>query len=185
MSKIGKQPIIVPEGVEIKIGDHEVLIKGPKGELNLPYSPQIRIEKRDNVIKLMPLKIEKETKALWGLTRALLANTIEGVTKGFEKKLEIHGVGYRAQAKGDILVLDVGFSHQVEIGAPEGIEFKVEKNIVTVSGIDKQLVGSLSAEIRRVRPPEVYKGKGIRYVGEKVRRKVGKKVAAVEGVGEQ
>jgi len=182
MSRIGKQLIEIPKDVNLEINDRQVLIKGPKGELNLSYSPQISIEKVDNKIKLTPLELEKETKALWGLTRALLANAVEGVSKGFEKKLEIRGVGYRAQVKNNILVLDLGFSHPIEIESPKGIEFKVEKNIITVSGIDKQLVGLLSARIRQARPPEVYKGKGVRYAGEKIRRKEGKKAAAAESI---
>jgi len=181
MSKIGRQPVPIPEGVEVKIENHGITVKGPKGELSFNFNPSVRVEKTDKEIKVS--LIQEEAKALWGTTRALIANMIEGITEGFEKKLEIQGVGYKAEIKDKKLVLVVGFTHPVEIEAPEGIEFKVEKNVITISGIDKQLVSQTAARIRAVRPPEPYKGKGIRYLGEHVRIKPGKKAVAEEGEG--
>lgn len=181
MSKIGRQTVPIPEGVEVKIEGHAIAVKGPKGELSFSFDSALKVEKTDNEIKVS--QGIKEAKALWGTTRALIANMIKGVTEGFEKKLEIQGVGYRAEVKDKKLILTVGFTHPVEIEAPEGIEFKAEKNIITVVGVDKQLVGQTAARIRAVRPPEPYKGKGIRYLGEHVRIKPGKKAAAEEGEG--
>ena len=177
MSRIGKKPIEIPQGVEVKIDKQKVLIKGPKGELNIEVRPEIKVEIKEGKI-FVTLQIEtKKSKALWGLTRALLQNMVKGVVEGYEKKLEIEGVGYRANLEGQDLVLNIGFSHPVKIVAPQDIKFSVEKNIITINGIDKGAVGQIAAEIRRVRPPEPYKGKGIRYVGEQIRRKVGKKAA--------
>jgi large subunit ribosomal protein L6 len=181
MSKIGRQPIPIPEGVEVKIEDHTITVKGPKGELSFSFHPAIKVVSTDNEIKVS--QGTKEAKALWGTTRALIFNMVKGVTEGFKKQLEIHGVGYKAEVQDKKLILSVGFTHPVEILAPEGIEFKVEKNIITVSGIDKQLVGQIAAKIRAVKPPEPYKGKGIRYLGEHVRIKPGKKAVAAEGEG--
>ena len=175
MSRIGKKPIEVPSGVEVIINDNEVKIKGPKGTLERKIRPEIKVEVKENKIFVSPKTETKKTKAFWGLTRALLANMVKGVTEGFEKKLEIEGLGYRAQLKGNDLELFVGFTHPVIVKAPEGINFKVDKNIITVSGIDKEKVGQVAANIRKVRPPEPYKGKGIRYLGEQIRRKAGKK----------
>ena len=175
MSRVGKKPIQIPQGVEVKISDHRVVIKGPKGELSREVRPEIGVEVKEGKILVSPKIETKKTKALWGLTRALIANMIKGVTEGYERKLEIEGVGFRASVEGENLVLSVGFTHPVKIKAPEGIKFSVEKNIITVSGTDKELVGQMAAKIRAIRPPEPYKGKGIRYVGERVRRKVGKK----------
>lgn len=180
MSRIGKKPIEIPEGVEVEIEDNKVVIKGPKGELNREIRPEIGIEIKEKEIFVSPKIKTKKTKAFWGLTRTLLFNMIEGTTKGYEKKLEIKGVGYKVSLEGEELILNVGFSHQVKIKMPEGINFSVEKNTITVSGIDKEKVGETAAKIRRVKPPEPYKGKGIRYVGEYVRRKVGKKVVTAE-----
>jgi len=177
MSRIGKKPIEIPEAVEVKITGQQVNIKGAKGELSQVVRPEIKVEVKEGKI-FVTCQIEtKKSKALWGLTRALLQNMVKGVTEGYEKKLEIEGVGYRANLEGQDLVLNVGFSHPVKIVAPQGIKFGVEKNIITVSGIDKGLVGQIAAKIRKVRPPEPYKGKGIKYVGEQIRRKVGKKAA--------
>ena len=175
MSRVGKQPIEIPSGAEVIINDNEVKIKGPKGTLERKIRPEIRIEIKENKIFVFPKTKTKKTRAFWGLTRALLANMVKGVTEGFEKKLEIEGLGYRAQLKGNDLELFVGFTQPVIVKAPEGISFKVEKNIITVSGIDKERVGQVAANIRKVRPPEPYKGKGIRYLGEQIRRKAGKK----------
>lgn len=180
MSRVGKQPIQIPEGVEVKLDNDFVIVKGSKGELKNEIRSEIKVEIKDKEIKLKPVKFHKGTQALWGTYRSHIANMIEGVTKGFEKKLEIQGVGYRANLEGKDLVLSLGFSHPIKMKAPEGIEFKVEKNAITISGIDKQLVGQVAAEIRSKRKPEPYKGKGIRYEGEVVRRKAGKKVVGTE-----
>ncbi|MBI2626062.1 MAG: 50S ribosomal protein L6 [Candidatus Nealsonbacteria bacterium] len=178
MSRVGKKPILIPAGVDVKIEGQKVTVKGPKGEISREFRPELEIVLED---KKLLVKIKKETKqvrALWGLTRALLANLVKGVTDGYEKKLEIEGVGFKANIEGDQLVLNVGFSHSVKVKTPEGIKFLVEKNVITVSGINKELVGQITATIRAVRPPEPYKGKGIRYLGEHIRRKLGKKAVA-------
>ncbi len=180
MSRIGKKPISISEGVEVKIEGQNVIVKGPKGELQKEVRPEIKVEIKENEILVSPGKETKKTNAFWGLTRTLIFNMIKGVTEGYEKKLEIQGVGYKANLEGEDLVLQVGFSHPVKMDKVEGIKFEVEKNIITISGIDKELVGQVAAKIRKVRPPEPYKGKGIRYVGEEVRRKAGKKVVTAE-----
>lgn len=178
MSRIGKQEILIPAGVEVKVNGVKVEVKGPKGSLKMKTLPEILIEKKDSSIHFSPKNDDLKSRAYWGLTRTLVSNMVDGVSKGFEKKLEINGVGFKVRVEGRKLILDVGFSHSVEIDAPEGIEFTAEKNVITVSGIDKGLIGQVSAQIKRVRPPEPYKGKGIKYVGEVIRRKVGKKAAA-------
>jgi large subunit ribosomal protein L6 len=183
MSRIGKNPITVPQGVTVTINGSDVNVTGPKGSLKITMHVAMAAVLENNQVSVKPLTTDEKIgriSALWGLTRALIQNLIIGVTQGFEKKLELHGVGYRAELKGQDLVLNVGYSHPVEIKAPEGIVFAVEKGIITVSGIDKYLVGETSASIRRVRKPEPYKGKGIRYVGEYVRRKEGKVVGATD-----
>jgi len=177
MSRIGKKPVIIESGVEAKESDGRIDIKGPKGQLFLEVPSEIKIEIKDNQIHFSILKEDKRTRSLWGLMRTLTSNMVEGVTKGFEKKLEINGVGFKARVEGKDLFLDVGYSHPVKVDAEEGIEFKVEKNIITVSGIDKELVGQVAAKIRRVKKPEPYKGKGIKYVDEIIKRKLGKKAA--------
>ena len=177
MSRVGKKPIQIPDNVEAKIEKNKVLIKGPKGELSFEVRPEVKLSIKDKKIIVSPLKQTKQTNALWGTTRALLFNMVHGVVSGYEKKLEIQGVGYRAAVEGKDLNLSMGFTNPVKIKAPEGINFLVEKNIVTVSGINKELVGQISSKIRKVRPPEPYKGKGIRYLGEIVRKKAGKKAA--------
>ncbi len=181
MSRIGKKPILIPEGVEIKINDEEVIVKGPKGELGVRVRPEIKVEQKDNNIIVQPQQKGKEVSAFWGLQRSLIFNAVEGVTNGHERKLEIRGVGYRADLQGEDLVLKVGFSHPVLIKKTEGVKFSVEKSIITISGIDKELVGQVAAKIRKIRPPEPYKGKGIRYLGEEVRKKTGKKAVGAEG----
>lgn len=178
MSRIGNKEILIPAGVEVKINGSDIEVKGPKGVLKMKAVDQIAIEMKENTIHFTPKKLDLKSKALWGLTRTLVSNMIEGVTKGFEKRLEINGVGFKARVEGKKLVLDVGLSHSVDIDAPEGIEFKVEKNVIIVTGIDKELVGQISATIRRVKPPEPYKGKGIKYSTEIIKRKLGKKAAA-------
>ena len=181
MSRVGKKPILIPENVEVKIEGQKVMIKGPKGELQREIRPEIKVETKNNQIFVSPQIETKKTKAFWGLTRALIANMIKGVTEGFEKKLEIEGLGFRALLEGNDLLLYVGFTQPIKIEAPEGIKFSVEKNIITVSGADLEKVSQVAAKIRKVKPPEPYKGKGIRYLGEVVRRKVGKK--AVTAIG--
>ena len=179
MSKIGKKAIEIPDGVTVAYGDNNtVSVKGPKGELSAGFSAEISIETEGSEIIVAPKKDVRRLYAFWGLTRNLIANMIEGVTKGYEKKLEIQGVGYKVALKGSDLDMALGFSHPVVYKAPQGIKFAVEKNVITVSGIDKQQVGQVAAEIRKLRKPEPYKGKGVRYVGEQVRRKAGKKVGS-------
>ena len=181
MSRIGKQPIAIPSGVEVHIKDGVVTVKGSKGTLTFTHHPRVNVVLDGNVVKVERPNDDILEKSLHGLTRTLIANMVEGVAKGFSKKLEIQGVGYRAQVQGKKLQLALGFSHPVEFEAPDGISFEMDKekkNIITVAGIDKALVGQVSADIRALRKPEPYKGKGIRYVGEVVRRKAGKAATA-------
>ena len=176
MSRIGKQPIAVPDGVEITIEPELVKVKGPKGELEERVSREIGVAQENGEIVVTRSTNRGEHRALHGLTRSLIANMVEGVTNGFEKRLEIQGVGYRAQLQGDKLVLALGYSHPVELNAPTGIDFEVpQPTRIVVRGISKQAVGETAAIIRKQRPPEPYKGKGIRYEGEYVARKVGKR----------
>jgi large subunit ribosomal protein L6 len=176
MSRIGRKPISVPENVSIDVSPGHVSVKGPKGELAQDLSADMTVEQSDGVLTVARPTDRGEHRALHGLTRSLIANMVEGVTDGFEKRLEIQGVGYRAQLKGKNLELALGYSHPVPIDAPEGIEFEVpQPTEIIVRGIDKQLVGQVAADIRKRRPPEPYKGKGIRYRGEHVMRKVGKR----------
>ncbi|MDQ6986501.1 MAG: 50S ribosomal protein L6 [Mariprofundaceae bacterium] len=176
MSRIGKQPITLPSGVQATLAAGSVTVKGSKGEMTSPLFPGITIEQEGNVLKLSCADLgNKALKAKFGLARALLANVVTGVTKGFEKVLDLRGVGYRAQAQGNTLNLSLGFSHPVVYQVPEGVEVKVEQSKITLSGIDKQKVGQAAAEIRAFRPPEPYKGKGVRYIDERVIMKEGKK----------
>jgi large subunit ribosomal protein L6 len=176
MSRIGRKPIELPTGVLVAISPGRVQVNGPLGELTQAVPSRMQIEKTESEIIVTRPTERGEDRALHGLTRTLIANMVDGVTKGFEKQLEIHGVGYRAQLKGTDLELAVGFSHAVTVRPRQGISFEVPApNQIIVKGIDKQMVGQTAAEIRKVRPPEPYKGKGIRYVGEQVRRKVGKR----------
>lgn len=177
MSRIGKKAIEIPEGVKVSFANHEIKVSGPKGELvkKLPSCVEVKIESGQII-----LKVElKELSNLWGLSRTLVYNMVEGITNGFKKELEIVGVGYKAAKEGEKLVLNLGFSHPVEIEAPKNIEFQVEKNKIIISGIDKDSVGRMAAYIRSLRKPEPYKGKGIKYTGEVIRRKAGKVVKAV------
>lgn len=176
MSRIGKKTIQIPEGVEVKIEGQKVTTKGPKGELVRTFLPDVKIEQKEKELSVVPIYENKRKNAIWGLSRALLNNMVEGVQSGYEKKLEIEGIGYRAVIEGADLTLYAGFTHPVKIKCPEGIKFLVEKNVITVSGPNKELVGLLASQIRKVRKPEPYKGKGIRYQGEIVRRKAGKRV---------
>jgi large subunit ribosomal protein L6 len=176
MSRIGRKPVPVPEAVTVEIAPGNVAVKGPKGELTQVVSQEMTIEQSEGVITVARPTDRGDHRALHGLTRSLIANMVEGVTDGFEKRLEIQGVGYRAALKGKNLELALGYSHPVSIEAPEGIEFEVpQPTEIVVRGIDKQLVGQVAADIRKRRPPEPYKGKGIRYRGEHVARKVGKR----------
>lgn len=175
MSRIGKMPVTVPSGVDVKIDGQNVTVKGSKGELARTFHERVGFEMAGDVLTVTRPDDVRESKALHGLSRALLNNMVVGVSEGFTKDLEIQGVGYRAALKGSDIELQVGFSHSVTVGAPDGITFEVpEPTKISVSGIDKELVGQVAANIRKVRPPEPYKGKGIRYVGEYVRRKAGK-----------
>ena len=179
MSKIGKKPIQVPKGVEVKLDKGLISIKGPKGELSKKIDGGLNISVTDGQINI-DLKNKNnagEGNAMWGLTRALIGNMVKGVTDGFEKVLEFEGVGYKANVKGEGLELNLGYSHPITVKAPAGISFKVEKNVIKVAGIDKELVGHVAAEIKSKRLPEPYKGSGIRYQGEVIRRKAGKKAA--------
>jgi large subunit ribosomal protein L6 len=183
MSKIAKKPVEIKEGVNLSLGEGKIVVSGPKGTLEFKLPKGIKVEvKEDKVIVLQEKENDKLTRPLFGLTRSIIANLIKGVTDGFEKKLELSGVGYRAQASGNTLTLSVGYSHPVVINGGEGINFSVEENIITVSGADKALVGNVAAKVRSIRPPEPYKGKGIKYVGERIRRKAGKAAKTV-GVG--
>ena len=182
MSRIGRMPIKVPSGVAVKIDGNAVTVGGPKGELHRIFSPDISMTLDNNILKVSRPSDSKQHRSLHGLTRALLANMITGVTKGFERSLEITGVGFRAEKAGDKLVLRLGYSHPVEVTPPAGVSFDVEKaNIIKVSGIDKETVGEMAAEIRAIRPPDAYKGKGIKYTGEVVRHKAGKAGKAIGG----
>ena len=175
MSRIGNKPITVPEGVEVTLNDNHIVVKGPKGTLEREIHRNISLEMDGNIIKVTRKNDEAENRSLHGLTRTLISNMIEGVVNEFKRNLEINGVGYRAQKKGNDLVMNLGYSHPVEIVAPEGISFDLtDANHITVRGIDKELVGQTAAVIRTKRPPEVYRGKGIKYATEHIRRKEGK-----------
>jgi large subunit ribosomal protein L6 len=176
MSRIGRQPIELPAGVAVSLSPGRVMVNGPLGELSQQVPVRMQVEQEDGTVVVKRPTERGEDRALHGLTRSLIANMVEGVTNGFQKRLEIQGVGYRASLRGTDLELSVGFSHPVVLKAPQGITFEVPTPTeVIVKGIDKQQVGQLAAEVRKVRPPEPYKGKGIRYEGEYVRRKVGKR----------
>lgn len=182
MSRIGKQPIVLPENTTLTLQNGIVEVKGPKGILVRPVPAGVTVEVKEGAVVITPKNV-KDTfgQAMWGTARAILANLVKGVNEGFSKTLEIQGVGYKASMKGkDVMNLDLGFSHPVEIKLPQGIEAKIEGLKITISGIDKELVGQMAAEIRKIRKPEPYKGKGIRYEGEHVRRKAGKVVKGAE-----
>lgn len=177
MSRIGKKPILLPAGVEATIGAKEVSIKGPKGSLIVPFPPHVSVQTQDDP-KALLVQVEDELhvdqRALWGLARQLIQNAAQGVQTPFTKALEFVGVGYKVALEGRTVMMDIGFSHRVPFALPEGIDATVEKQVLTLTGIDKALVGETAAQVRRWKPPEPYKGKGIRYVGETVRRKAGK-----------
>lgn len=175
MSRIGKLPINIPEGVTVNLKENELKVKGPKGELSQKIHSHVKVEISGQEIKVsVRHPEEKKDRSLWGLFRALINNMVLGVKEGFEKKLEINGVGYKAQVSGKKLILNLGYSHPIEYQIPEGIEVKVEKNIININGPDRQKVGQVAAEIRGFRKPEPYKGKGIKYSDEIIRRKAGK-----------
>jgi len=182
MSRIGRQPINIPAGVEVTISDNLVAVKGPKGELSEKILKGLAVNQNENQVVITQSVINPDTQKQFGLQRTLIDNMIQGVSEGFKKELEINGVGFRAQMKGTILELSLGFSHPVEFKAPEGIEISVNQNIITITGFDKQKVGATAANIRKLKKPEPYKGKGIKYIDEHIRRKAGK--AAAKGGGE-
>jgi large subunit ribosomal protein L6 len=176
MSRIGKKPISIPSGVTLTLDGQTVTVKGPKGQLSWTVIDDVVLSHENGELTLTPRDDSQRARGMWGLSRTLVGNMVEGVTKGFEESLELVGVGYRAAMKGQALSMQLGFSHDVDIPAPQGISFAVPKQTeIKISGIDKQAVGEMAARIRRIRPPEPYKGKGVRYAGEKVRRKEGKK----------
>ena len=181
MSRIGKKEIIVPDTVKTKLLGNKLVVSSGNLSIEVPIHPKVSIKIEPGKINIERSDDQKFSRSLHGLTRSLIANAVLGVTEGFQKKLEVIGVGYRAEVEGDKLNLKVGYSHPVEIVAPEGIAFEVKKNIITISGHDKQLVGQIAANIREVRKPEPYKGKGIKYIDEKIIRKVGKAVKGAEG----
>jgi large subunit ribosomal protein L6 len=175
MSRIGRLPVSIPSGVDISIDGRNVTVKGPKGELALTIPQPLTVEQGDGALEVQRPNDEREARSLHGLTRSLINNMVLGVTEGYEKKMEIHGTGYRVAAKGSNLEFSLGFSHPVVVEAPEGISFAVENPTrFSVQGIDKQMVGEVAANIRKLRKPDPYKGKGVRYAGEQIRRKVGK-----------
>jgi len=174
MSRIGKIPVKVPQGVKVAFADGQMIVEGPKGKLTQKYHPVIGFEGRSGEVIVSRMNEEKQTKAFHGLYRNLLNNMVVGVSAGFSKVMVITGVGYRAEVQGPLLFLSLGYSNDIYFGIPDGITITTEASRITVSGIDKQKVGEISAQIRKLRPPEPYKGKGIRYENEKIRRKVGK-----------
>ncbi len=176
MSRIGKKPVALPQGVTAAIQDGTVSVKGPKGELKVALVPEVEANLVEGGITVVPRKNDQRSRAMWGMQRTLVSNLVEGVTKGFSRQLEINGVGYRAAVQGKNLRLQLGFSHEVNYPIPEGINIVAERpTALTISGSDKQLVGQVASEIRSIRPPEPYKGKGVKYAEERVRRKEGKK----------
>jgi len=182
MSRIGKQEIEIPQGVTITIKDGKVEVKGPKGQLTRVLEPRIKVNQADNIVTVdVEKKEDKEERSLWGTYASHIKNMVEGVSEGFKKQLEINGVGYKVAMQGKDLKLEVGYSHPVVYNVPEGIQASTEKNLITIEGADKELVGRVASEIRSIRKPEPYKGKGIKYVDEIIRRKAGK---AAKGAGE-
>ena len=175
MSRVGKLPVAVPESVNVDIAGAEVAVKGAKGELKTKFTNFVSIKKEDGQIIVAPINNSKKARALWGTTRSVIENMVTGVSEGYKKSLEINGVGFKAQVAGPLLKLSLGFSHEIYYKIPANIEVKVEKNVIHISGFDKQLVGQVAAQIRELRKPEPYKGKGVKYVDEYIRRKEGKK----------
>ncbi len=182
MSRIGKKPVTIPNGVKAELKDLALNINGPKGSLVVLLHPKVQVKIENNEITVdIAHKENKFEKSLWGLTRSLINNAVTGVVSGYEKKLEINGVGYRGSVAGKTITLSLGFSHPVIVEVPDGLSAAIEKNVITITGIDKQLVGEFAAKIRALKKPEPYKGKGIKYADEVVRRKAGKVVKAVGG----
>lgn len=181
MSRIGKRPVIIREGVSVNIGEDIIEIKGPSTAVNVPILSGITVIKKENELVFAPTDATKQTMSNWGTMRALTENAIEGLAKGFTKNLAIEGVGYRANVEGENLVLNLGYSHPIKFNIPEDVQITVEKNTIRVAGPDKQLVGETAARIRRLRKPEPYKGKGIRYINEVIKRKAGKKAVGKTG----
>ena len=175
MSRLGKQVTAIPNGVEVSVTDTELTVKGPKATLARPVHSDVTVAVGEDGVSVTPNKETKQARSLWGTFSAHVKNMIHGVSEGFEKKLEIEGVGYRAEMKGNALALNVGYSHPVELEVPEGLTATVEKNVITITGADKEALGQFAANVRKVRPPEPYKGKGIHYQGEYIIRKQGKK----------
>lgn len=181
MSRIGKQPIELPEKVTMTIADGSIVVKGPNGEVKVPVHPKVKVEQKDNTVSVTVANPEdKDERALWGLYGSLLSNMMKGVTTGFERKLEINGVGYKVAASGNTLNLSLGYSHDIKFEVPKTVKAVVEKNVITLTGADKQEVGQVAAKIRALRKPEPYKGKGIKYMEEVIRRKEGKQAKAGE-----
>ena len=176
MSRIGKAPVSIPSGVTVTVDGQTVAVKGPKGELSWTVADEIEVAQADGALTFKPRNETQRARAMWGLSRTLVANMVQGVTEGYERTLELVGVGYRAQMKGKALSMQLGFSHEVDIPAPDGITFATPRQTaIVITGIDKQLVGETAARIRKIRPPEPYKGKGVRYAGEQITLKEGKK----------
>ena len=179
MSRVGKLPIPIPNGVTVEQKNGWIKVKGPKGTLERSIHQKVEVKKEENTLKVVPLEDSREAGALWGLTRTLVDNMVHGVTEGFTKGLEIIGIGYRVEQNGQTLIFNLGYSHPIEFELPQGITATLDKqNKITLGGIDKELLGQTAAKVRSFRKPEPYKGKGIRYIGEEVRRKVGKAGAA-------
>ncbi|MBX4187615.1 MAG: 50S ribosomal protein L6 [Candidatus Doudnabacteria bacterium] len=182
MSRVGKKPVTLPAGVTAEVKENIVKIKGSKGELTLDVHPKVKVALENNeIIVSVTHPDNKQERALWGLFRSLINNMVTGVTNGFTKVLEVNGVGYKAAVQGTKLAMSLGYSHPVDMEIPKGLDVKVEKNVITISGFDRQLVGQFAAVVREQRPPEPYKGKGIKYSDETIRRKAGKVVKAVGG----
>ena len=176
MSRIGQKDVAIPSGVNLTVDGQTLSVKGPKGQLSFTVPEEIEVTHADGAISFKPRADTQRARSMWGLSRTLVSNMVEGVTKGYEETLELVGVGYRAAVKGTALNLQLGFSHEIDMPAPEGITFVTPRPVeIRISGVDKQMVGEMAARIRKIRPPEPYKGKGVRYAGEKVRRKEGKK----------
>jgi large subunit ribosomal protein L6 len=178
MSRIGKKPITIPAGAEATLNANVLTVKGPKGTLNFTHRREVSVAIADGIVTVDKVGVTKLAQALWGTTAKIIANMLEGVTTGFTKALELNGVGFRMNIQGKKLVMALGFSHPVEMTIPEGLEAKIENNVLTISGIDRQAVGEFAAVIKKLKPVEPYKGKGFRYVGEQVRRKEGKRATS-------
>jgi len=192
MSRVGKKPILIPDGVEVKVQGNKVTVKGQKGEISKDFQPEINIEIKEGKVfvfprketsesKKMPGRKAKLVKSLWGMSRMMIENMVKGVVEDFEKKLEIEGVGFKAEVVGQEIVLSVGYSKPVNIKIPDGLKVSVQKNVIAISGMEKDLIGQFASTLRKIKPAEPYKGKGLKYEGEKIRRKVGKKVVTAGG----